>query len=177
MKKFSFSSQFTGQNYFICTNPTTIGAEVQNFTCPAELKTVSKSNIEDYRKFLLSHKKRDTNIDSRSSSKSYNLNMDWKYQYKFIFVEQSHSDVSLRPHGLQHARPPCPSPSPEVHPSSCSWHRCCRPAISSSDTLFSFCPQSFPASGTFPVSHLFESDDQNTGASASASVLPVTIQG
>ena len=74
---------------------------------------------------------------------------------------------SLQSHGLQHTRPPCPSPSPRVCPSPCSLHRGWHPAISSSDTLFSFCRQSFPASGTFPVSCLFESDDQNTGASAS----------
>ena len=84
---------------------------------------------------------------------------------------------SLRPYGPQYARPPCPSPSPEVCPSSCPLHWWCHPAISSSDALFSVCPQSFPASGTFPMSQLFESGDQNTGASASASVLPMSIQG
>ena len=62
-------------------------------------------------------------------------------------------------------------------PSSCPLHQWCRPAISPSDTLFSFCPQSFPALGTFPVRYLFTSDDQDTGALASASVLPVNIQG
>ena len=61
---------------------------------------------------------------------------------------------SLWPHGLQHARPPCPSPSPGVCSSSCSLHRQCHPAISSSGTLFSFCPQFFCASGTFPMSCL-----------------------
>ena len=79
---------------------------------------------------------------------------------------------SLWPHGLQHVRYPCPS---GVCPSSRLLHQWCHPAISSSDALFSSCPQSFPASGTFPMSHLFTSDDQNTGASAS--VLPVNIQG
>jgi len=64
---------------------------------------------------------------------------------------------SLWPRGRQHARHLCPSPSPEVCPSSCPLHWWCRPAISSSDTLFSFCPQSFPTSGTFPMSHLFAS--------------------
>jgi len=84
---------------------------------------------------------------------------------------------SLRPHWLQHARPSCPSPFPGVCPSSCSLHQWCHPAISSSDVLFSFCPQSFPASQSFPMSHLFTSDDhQNTRASASASVLPVITQ-
>ena len=80
---------------------------------------------------------------------------------------------SLLPHGLQHVRPPHLSPSPRVCPSSCSLHWWCHPVISSSDALFS-CPQSFPVSGTFPMSCLFTSDDQNTGASAS--VLPVNIQ-
>ena len=83
----------------------------------------------------------------------------------------------LWPHGLQHTRPPCPSPSPEVCPSSCSLYRWCHPAISSSDAFFSFCPQSFPASGTFSMSQLFASDDQNTGVSTSESVLPTSIQG
>ena len=82
---------------------------------------------------------------------------------------------SLWPHGLQNARPAYPSPSTGVCPSSCSLHQWCPPSISSSDTLF-FCPQSFPESGTFPVSHLFASDDQKTSASASASVLLVNIQ-
>ena len=82
---------------------------------------------------------------------------------------------SFQPPGLQHAGPPCPSPSPGVCPSSHSLLQWGRSAISSSDILFSFCRQSFPASGTFPMSPLFSSGDQNTGASAS--VLPVTIQG
>ena len=84
---------------------------------------------------------------------------------------------SLRPHGLQHAMPHCPSRSPGVCPSSCPLHQWCQLAISSSDALFFFCPQSFPAPGTFPISWLFTSDDQNTGASVSASVLPTIIQG
>ena len=101
------------------------------------------------------------------------------YIYTYVLLLLfSHPVMSefLRPHGLQHARPPCPSPSPGVCPSSCSWHQWCHPAVSSSDTLFSFCPQSCPASGTFPMSHLFASDDQNTGASYSVSALPVNIR-
>ena len=81
---------------------------------------------------------------------------------------------SLRPRGLQHASPLCPSPSPGVCPSSCLLNQWCHPAISSSDALF--CPQSFLASGTFPISQLFTSDDQNTRVSTSASVLPTSIQ-
>ena len=84
---------------------------------------------------------------------------------------------SLWPHRLQHTRPTCPSSSPWDCPSSCSLHRWCHPAISSSDTLFSFCPQSFPASGTFPMSCPFASGYQNIGVSASASVLPKSVQG
>ena len=84
---------------------------------------------------------------------------------------------SLWPHGLQHARPLSPLPSPEVCPSSCPLHRWCHPAISFSDALFPFCSQPFPVSGTFPVSQLFASDNQNTGFSVSASVLPMDIQG
>ena len=78
-------------------------------------------------------------------------------------------------HGLQHARPPCPSLSSKVCPSSYPLHQWCHPAISSSDALF--CSQSFPASRTFPMSWLFTSGDQNTGASASASVFSMSIQG
>ena len=73
---------------------------------------------------------------------------------------------------------PCPSPSTRVCPSSCSLHQWCCPAMSSSDDIFSFCLQTFPASETFLMSYLFTSDDQNTRASASSSVvLPVNIQG
>ena len=83
---------------------------------------------------------------------------------------------SLWPHGLQHTRAPCSSPSPKVCPSSCPLHLWCCPAILSSYTLFSFCPQSFPISGTFPMSQIFESGNQNTGISTSASVLPMSVQ-
>ena len=70
-----------------------------------------------------------------------------------------------------------PSPPPKVCPGSCPLFQWCHPAISSSDTLLSFCPQSFPASGTFPMSQVFASDNQNTGISTSASVFPTSIQG
>ena len=93
----------------------------------------------------------------------------------FLFSHPVMSD-SLRPHGLQHERLPCPSLSSRTCPNSCSLHRRCDPAISSCDILFSFCPQSFPASGTFPMNHLFISDDESTGGSVSASVLPMNIQ-
>ena len=101
----------------------------------------------------------------------------WKYfPYLLLFHHRVMSN-SLRPRGLQHARPSHCSSSPGVCHNSCSLHRWCHPAILSSDALFSFCPWSFPASETFPGSCLFTSDDQNTGALASASVLPGNIHG
>ena len=82
---------------------------------------------------------------------------------------------SLRPHEPQHARPPCPSPTPEVHPNLCpSWW--CHPTLSSSDVPFSSCPPSFLASRSFPMSQLFTSGGQSIGVSASTSVLPINTQ-
>ena len=83
---------------------------------------------------------------------------------------------SLRPQGLQHARPPCPSPTPRVYSNSCPSSRWCHATISSSVIPFSSCPQSFPASGSFKMSQLFTSSDQSIGVSASTSVLPMNIQ-
>ena len=85
--------------------------------------------------------------------------------------------LTLKPHGLQHTRLPCPSPSPGVHTNSCPLSRWCHLTISPSAAPFSSCPQSFPASGSFPVSWLFPSDGQTTGVSVSASVLPMNTQG
>ena len=82
----------------------------------------------------------------------------------------------LQPHGLQHARPPCPSPAPGVYSDSCPLSQWRHPTISSSVVPFSSCPQSFPASGSFPMSQLFTSGGQSIRASASASVLPMNIQ-
>ena len=79
---------------------------------------------------------------------------------------------SLWPHELQHARPPRPSPKPGVHPNSCPLSRWCHPAILSSVSPFSSCPQSLPASESFPMSKLFAWGGQSIGVSASASVLP-----
>ena len=84
---------------------------------------------------------------------------------------------SLWPYGLQHARIPCPSLSPPVCSNSCPWSWRCHLTISSSVTPFSSCPQSFPASGSFSLSQMFISSGQSIGASTSASVLPINIQG
>ena len=99
-------------------------------------------------------------------------------EYQFSSVQFSHSVMSdsLRPRELQHARPPCPSPTPRVYSNSCPLSQWCHPAISFSVVPFSFCPQSLPASGSFPVSQLFTSGGQSIGVSASASVLPMNTQ-
>ena len=95
------------------------------------------------------------------------------------WVQFSHSVVSdsLRPHESQHARPACPSPSPGIHSNSRPSSRWCHPAISSSVVPFSFCPQSLPASESFPVSQLFTWGGQSTGVSALASFHPKKSQG
>ena len=94
-------------------------------------------------------------------------------------MQFSRSVVSdpLQPHGLQHARPPCPSPTPGAYSNSCPLSQWCHPTISSSVVHFSSCLQSFPASGSFPVSQFFAWGGQSIGVSASASVLPINIQG
>ena len=84
---------------------------------------------------------------------------------------------SLRPHESQHAWPPCPSPTPGIHSDSRLLSQWCHPAISSSVILFSSCPQSLPASESFPISQHFAWGDQSTGVSALASFLPKKSQG
>ena len=116
--------------------------------------------------------------------------MDWLicdlsfhfYIFTTLCVEIQFSSVApscptlCDPHGLQHTRPPCPSPTPGVHPSTCWLSRWCHPAISSSVVPFSSCPQSFPISESFQMSQLFASGGQSIGVSASASVLPMNTQ-
>ena len=99
----------------------------------------------------------------------------WRF---FSSVQFSRSVVSnsLRIHGLQYARPPCPSPTSGVYSNSCPLSRWCHPTMSFSVIPFSSCLQSVPASGSFPVSHFFASGGQSIGVSASASVLPMIIQ-
>ena len=83
---------------------------------------------------------------------------------------------SLQPHGLQHYRLPCPLPSPRICLNSGTLSKWCHPTISSSVNPFSSCPQSFPASGSFPMSQFFTSGGQSTGALASPLILPMNIQ-
>jgi len=94
-------------------------------------------------------------------------------QHSSVQFSRSVVSNSLWPHGLQHTRPPCPSPTPGVYSNSCPLSRWCHPTISSSVVPFSSCLQSFPASGSFQMSQLFASGGQSIGVSASKSVLPM----
>ena len=98
--------------------------------------------------------------------------------WNYPSVQFSRSVVSdpLRPHGLQHNRLPCPSPTPRVYLNSCLLRQGCQPTISSSVVPFSSCLQSFPVSGSFPMSQFFTSGGQSTRVSASASILTMNIQ-
>ena len=100
-----------------------------------------------------------------------NLQSQSVSQYRCSVVSDS-----LWSHEPQHARPPCPSPTPRVHPNPCPLSWWCHPTIPSSVILFSSCPQSFPASGSFQMSQLFTSGGQNIGVSASISDLPMNTQ-
>ena len=92
-------------------------------------------------------------------------------------ISRSVVSDSLRPHEPQHARPPCPSPTPRVHSDACPLSQWRHPAISSSVVPFSFCPQSLPASGSFPMSQLFAWGGQSTGVSTLAPFLLKNTQG
>ena len=105
---------------------------------------------------------------------NYLCDVSCKYFSHFSSVQFSCSvvSVSLRPHGQQHARPPCISPTPEVYSNSCPLSRGCHPTISPSVVPFFSCPQSFSTSGSFPRSQFFSSGGQSIGASFSFNVSP-----
>ena len=98
------------------------------------------------------------------------------YIFSLVKFSRSVMSDSLWPHEPQHTRPPCPSPTPGVRPNPRPLSRWCHPTISSSVVPFSSCPQSFPASGPFPMSQLFAWGGQSIGVSASTSVLPMNTQ-
>ena len=98
-------------------------------------------------------------------------------QFSSVQFSRSVMSDSLRPHESQHTRPPCPSPTPGVHSNSCPSSWWCHPAISSSVVPFSSCPQTLPASESFPMSQLFAWGGHSTGVSALASFLPKKSQG
>ena len=112
-------------------------------------------------------------MDAKTKTGPKNSISWWSYLVQF---SRSLMSDSLWPHKLQHARPPCPSPTPGVHSNSCPLSHWCHPAISSSVVPFSSCPQSLPASGSFPISQLFTWGGQSTGISALAAVLPNNTQ-
>ena len=113
-----------------------------------------------------------------SADKERRLRQDlWRRSgVKALQFSRSVVSDSLRPHESQHTRPPCPSPTPGVHPNPCPLSQWCHPTISSSVVPFSSRPQSLPASGSFQMSQLLTSGGQSIGVSASASVLPMNIQ-
>ena len=100
----------------------------------------------------------------------------WAILCSVHFSSHSVMYSSLQPHGLQHARLPCPSPTPRACSNSSPWSWWCHQTISSSVISFSSCLQSFPESGSFPMSQFFSSGGQMIGVSASASILPMNIQ-
>ena len=138
-----------------------------------------------YHTNYLWNRRRLTDMDNRPVVTKDGRGKDWEFEisrcklvYQFNSVHFSRSVVSdsLRPHGLEHARPPCPLPTPRIDSNSCALSRWCHPTISSSVVPFSSLFQSFPASGSFPVSQFFTSGGQSIGASALSSVFPMNIQ-
>ena len=118
------------------------------------------------------------NIQQKSPVQDGRLSIYLYHLPQFSSVQFSRSVVSnsLRPHGLQHTQPPCPSPTPEVYSNSCLLSKWCHPTISSSVVPFSSRLQSFPTLGSFQMSQLFASSGQSIGVSASTSVLPTNTQ-
>ena len=110
------------------------------------------------------------------SRRTFNLEKYSLNEFSSVQFSCSVMSDSLRPHGLQHTRPPCPSPTPGVSSNSCPLSQWCHPTISFSVVPFSSCPRSFPASGSFPISHIFASGGQIIGISASTLVLPMNTQ-
>ena len=129
----------------------------------------------EIKRYLLLGRKVMNNLDSISKSRDITLptNVHLVSSVQFICLVVSNS---LRPHGLQHTRPPCPSPTPRVYSNSCPLSRWCHTTISSFVIPFSSCPHSFPESGSFPMSQLFASGGQNIGVSASTSIPPMNAQ-
>ena len=144
----------------------TISSSVTLFSCPQSFLQLSKTNnltlkLERYRHF-----KTDVQVLNKLMRCCSALSAIRSDQ-----ISRSVVSNSLRPHESQHARPPCPSPTPRVHSDSCPSSQWCYPATSSSVVPFSSCPQPLPASESFPMSQLFTWGGQSTGVSASASVL------
>ena len=119
------------------------------------------------------HYLEDVNLEINRTKHKYGKGKEESKRHQF---SRSVVSDSLWPHGLQHARVPCPSPTLGACSNSCPMSWWCHPTISSSLVPFSSCPQSFPAAGSFPMSQFFTSGGQRIGPSASTSVLPMIIQ-
>ena len=125
----------------------------------------------------------DSNLSHQHKrNNSFQVKENWHLKSLWMVVPELELQLSsvvsdsLRPHESQHTRPPCPSPTYRVHSNSCPSSQWCHPTISSSVVPFSSCPQSLPASESFPMSQLFPWSGQSIGVSASASVLPKNTQ-
>ena len=118
----------------------------------------------------------DTTVSYKIIKTFGNILIGSKVQFSSVKFSCSVISNSLRPHRLQHARLPCPSPTPGAYSNSCPLSWWCHPTVSSSVAPFSSCLQSFPASGSFPMNQFFTWGGQSIGVSASASVLPMNIQ-
>ena len=142
------------------------------------LPTLHKSKICNFAKKFLNYMSYLNLIGHIFFSLLFLSLFNWLIMYQFSSVQFSRSVVSdsLWPHESQHARPPCPSPTPRVYPNPCPSSQWWHPAISSSGIPFSSCPQSFPASESFSMSQFLASGGQSIGVSASASVLPMNTQ-
>ena len=144
---------------------------------PRKILHISEPLFPHHFPQISSYWKRNTKSYSKiTDTNAGKMQHDWVYTTDTLLFSRSVVSNSLRPHGLQFARLPCPSPSPGACSSSCPLSWWCHPIISSSVVPFSFCPQSFPASVSFLMSQVFTSGNQNIGASASTSVPPVNIQ-
>ena len=144
---------------------------------PRKILHISEPLFPHHFPQISSYWKRNTKSYSKiTDTNAGKMQHDWVYTTDTLLFSRSVVSNSLRPHGLQFARLPCPSPSPGACSSSCPLSWWCHPIISSSVVPFSFCPQSFPASVSFLMSQVFTSGNQSIGASASTSVPPVNIQ-
>ena len=149
---------------------------VPDLICLGSKITADGDCSHEIKRYFLLGRKVMTNLDNVLKSRDITLPTKVHLVSSFQFSRSVVSD-SLRPHESQHARPPCPSPTPGVHSDSRPSSQWCHPAISSSVVLFSSCPQSLPASESFPMSQLFTWGGQSTAVSALASFLPKRSQG